>query len=272
MALRGAQGHDQSDCQVWPDNGVGSADIRTSRSGRRGGRKATRTQARHGPSIPKRYRPKRLVGPDQRLKDEKERAMKLSQQFNLVSDLKKQISEGRKDLVSDWMALSRGLIDEFRSLKRFYSWEKYLRFLGSSDSANQQSVAGSEHVDPKLSEMYERLNRCRWPLPYYFTSMMLTRNSQAIAPQANNSNQSSTSAAPRAHQGISFDDWLNLFLDYAIGLATEHKRQEAYQVCEAARDSTAFQSLNSNFTIYVTWSGKKCPRTCAFQRRNSHKH
>lgn len=58
------------------------------------------------------------------------------------------------------------------------------------------------------------------------------------------------------HQGISFDSWLDLFLDYAVGLAIEYRRDEAYQVLESARDSTVFQSAEHNFIIYVTWSGK----------------
>lgn len=57
------------------------------------------------------------------------------------------------------------------------------------------------------------------------------------------------------HQGISFDDWLDLFLDYAIGLSLVHRREEAYQVCESARDSTVFQSPQHNFVIHMAWSG-----------------
>lgn len=58
------------------------------------------------------------------------------------------------------------------------------------------------------------------------------------------------------HRGISFDDWLDIFLDYAIGLAVHQRQQEAYQVCEAAKDSTVFQSSEHDFLIYVAWSGK----------------
>lgn len=58
------------------------------------------------------------------------------------------------------------------------------------------------------------------------------------------------------HQGISFENWLDLFLDYAIGLAVAHRRDEAYQVCEAARDSTVFQSSKHEFIIHVAWGGK----------------
>lgn len=57
------------------------------------------------------------------------------------------------------------------------------------------------------------------------------------------------------HQGISFDRWLDLFLDYAIGLAMAHRRDEAYQVCEAAKDSTAFQTPEHGFIIHVAWTG-----------------
>lgn len=58
------------------------------------------------------------------------------------------------------------------------------------------------------------------------------------------------------HQGIAFDQWLELFLDYAIALALEHRQEESYRVCESARDSTVFQSPEHNFSIHVTWSGK----------------
>lgn len=79
---------------------------------------------------------------------------------------------------------------------------------------------------------------------------------KAIAPQPEHSGPTSDIPRPSTHQGISFDDWLNLFLDYAIGLAITHRQAEAYQVCEAAKDSTVFQSPRHGFIIYVAWSGK----------------
>lgn len=59
---------------------------------------------------------------------------------------------------------------------------------------------------------------------------------------------------PGTLRGISFENWLDLFLDYAIGLAVAQRREEAYQICQAARDSTAFQSAEHRFAIYVVWS------------------
>ncbi|KAH6890293.1 hypothetical protein B0T10DRAFT_485479 [Thelonectria olida] len=191
--------------------------------------------------IPRRYRPKRLAGPDKRAQDEQSRAVKLSQQYEVVRDLRRQIKEGRSDLIKDWMASSKELVDDFRSLKKFYTWEKYLRFLGTRSSLEHP---GGEHKT-ELSKMYERLAR-------------------TVAPSTG---QDGPEKAPSAldHQGISFDRWLDLFLDYAIGLAMAHRRDEAYQVCEAARDSTAFQTPEHAFIIHVAWT------TCAIYTSDEEK-
>jgi general transcription factor 3C polypeptide 3 (transcription factor C subunit 4) len=77
----------------------------------------------------------------------------------------------------------------------------------------------------------------------------------ALVPHPDQAGTDGDATSLGGHQGISFDQWLDLFLDYAIGLAVLHRREEAYQVCEAARDSTVFQSASSSFRIHVAWSG-----------------
>lgn len=108
--------------------------------------------------LPRRYRPKRLAGPDKRQQDEQARAVKLSHQYEVVRELKQQISAGCSDLIPSWMASSKELIDDFRSLKKFYTWDKYLRFLGRKGSLDQP-----EGDEPKteLMQMYERLERSK---------------------------------------------------------------------------------------------------------------
>lgn len=117
------------------------------------------------PVVPRRYRPKRLAAPDKRLQEEKARAFKLSSQYEAVRNLKQQIAGGRHDLVPVWMATSKELVDDFRSLKRFYTWDKYLYFLGSKHHA---PAPGAEQEGSELSQMYERLSRSqfvsRWRL------------------------------------------------------------------------------------------------------------
>lgn len=58
------------------------------------------------------------------------------------------------------------------------------------------------------------------------------------------------------YRGIPFGEWLELFLDYAISLALANRAEEAYQVCEAARDSIVFvNSKDYMFMIHVAWAG-----------------
>ncbi|KAH7127730.1 hypothetical protein EDB81DRAFT_809969 [Dactylonectria macrodidyma] len=234
MALRDARDHDHSQARGMGGQSVpySSAHL-DNRIVRRRGLSARESGNPSGNRVLlRRYRPKRLAGPDKRRQDEQSRALKLSQQYELVRNLRQQIKSGRNDLVSEWMASSKELVDDFRSLKKFYTWDKYLNFLGSKNSLEDPKPG---QVKTELSQMYERLSR-------------------TIAPNAGIDGAEQMASEMDNHQGISFDNWLDLFLDYAIGLAMAHRREEAYQVCEAARDSTAFQAPEHGFVIHVAWT------------------
>lgn len=115
------------------------------------------------PVVPRRYRPRRLAAPDKRLQEEKARAVKLSSQYETVRNLKQQIASGRHDLVPAWIATSKELVDDFRSLKRFYTWDRYLFFIGSK---HHPPAPGGDQHDSELSQMYERLSRCQCTLGF----------------------------------------------------------------------------------------------------------
>lgn len=85
---------------------------------------------------------------------------------------------------------------------------------------------------------------------------MSSDNGADVTPAGECSSRSESTSILETHQGITFDQWLELFLEYAIALAIEHRHEEAYRVCESARDSTVFQSTEHSFLIYVTWTGK----------------
>lgn len=64
------------------------------------------------------------------------------------------------------------------------------------------------------------------------------------------------------YRGIPFSEWLELFLDYAICLAMGGNGEEAYSVCEAARDSIVFtNSKDYMFLIHVAWAGRSHHRS-----------
>lgn len=166
LALRGVQDQDH----FINDADIGKVRIRPSASRKQrdlqrrfqGGDNADRSNlignGTRRPAIPRRHRSKKLAGPDRRQEDEQIRALKLSQQYAIVRDLKQRISEGHKELIPDWMASSKELVDDFRSLKRFYSWDNYLRFLGSKVLLHKSSA---NQPETELSQMYQRLTRCK---------------------------------------------------------------------------------------------------------------
>ena len=65
------------------------------------------------------------------------------------------------------------------------------------------------------------------------------------------------------YRGVPFSEWLDLFLEYAMGLAHTGKAQEAYKVCESARDAVVFSNSKEDmFLIHVAWAGKFCAPLC----------
>ncbi|GJC86849.1 transcription factor tau subunit sfc4 [Colletotrichum liriopes] len=180
-----------------------------------------------------RYRPKRLVAPDQRMQEERARADELTRRYEVVRNLKKDIQAGDHSLIPTWMAAAGDLVGEFRSFRKFYPWDKYLKFLGA---ANDVVFSASSRTQPVLSELAERL-------------------SKNMAPSLSDDKRMNVTYEDDGYRGIPFGEWLELFLDYAISLALANRAEEAYQVCEAARDSIVFvNSKDYMFLIHVAWA------------------
>lgn len=163
MALKEAQGHPLSEpltkeqlhkFSMISDRGMPRMPASQARAGTRQTKSKSTPTAR---ILPRRYRAKRFANPDKRRQDERSRAIKLSQQYELVRGLKQQIKSGSNDLIPVWMESCKELVDDFRSLKRFYTWDKYLHFLGKKQLLEQSA---NEEANTELSQMFERLTRC----------------------------------------------------------------------------------------------------------------
>ncbi|KAF0315356.1 RNA polymerase III transcription factor tfiiic [Colletotrichum asianum] len=180
-----------------------------------------------------RYRPRKLVAPDQRLQEERARADELTRRYEVVRNLKRDIQAGDHSLIPQWMAAAGELVGDFRSFRKFYPWDKYLKFLGA---ANDVVFSASSRTQSGLSELAERL-------------------SKNIAPSILDDRRINVAYEDDGYRGIPFREWLELFLDYAVSLALANRAEEAYQVCEAARDSIVFvNSKDYMFLIHVAWA------------------
>ncbi|OLN81800.1 Transcription factor tau subunit sfc4 [Colletotrichum chlorophyti] len=231
IALQGIHGGDQF--------GDGRGDLggsRTSISANGTKPRRKREYKRREPNngiVRPRYRPKRLVAPDQRMQEERARADELTRRYEVVRNLKKDIQAGDHSLIPTWMAAAGELVGEFRSFRKFYPWDKYLKFLGA---ANDMVFSASSRTQPGLSELAERLSR-------------------NVAPSLTDDKKVNVTYEDDGYRGIPFGEWLELFLDYAISLALANRAEEAYQVCEAARDSIVFvNSKDYMFLIHVAWA------------------
>ncbi|KAJ0162345.1 Transcription factor tau subunit sfc4 [Colletotrichum tanaceti] len=196
-------------------------------------KRETKRQPANSGIVRPRYRPKRLVAPDQRMQEERARADELTRRYEIVRNLKKDIQAGDHSLIPTWMAAAGELVGEFRSFRKFYPWDKYLKFLGA---ANDVVFSASLRTQPVLSELAERL-------------------SKNMAPSLSDDKRMNVAYEDDGYRGIPFGEWLELFLDYAISLALANRAEEAYQVCEAARDSIVFvNSKDYMFMIHVAWA------------------
>ncbi|KAJ2895518.1 hypothetical protein MKZ38_006393 [Zalerion maritima] len=225
------------------------------------------------------YRPRRLVSEEQRKSQERTRTDQLKAQYQVVQSLRDEASFVGSPSFSAWMVAAKTLVDDFRSFKEFYHWEKYLRFLkrnkmshrfrhtevGDENDEDKEGEGGcvdDDHledistiepqlvkhgvakgaIDPQLANMAARLTRHLAPV---------NEGEKGDGP----SSTSSTSLPSRDdYLGIPFRDWLNLFLEYALNLARSGLSHDAYQVCESARDSIIFlQSQEDLLLIHTVW-------------------
>ena len=69
--------------------------------------------------------------------------------------------------------------------------------------------------------------------------------------------ESQTATVPTTYCNVSFDEWLDILLEFAIFLAEDGKLQESYSAVRTAIScSVWFHSEASMFLIHTVWAGK----------------
>ncbi|KAI1200461.1 hypothetical protein F5X97DRAFT_332030 [Nemania serpens] len=171
---------------------------------------------------------------------EKRRAEELAAAWRIVQSTREPAANDDETSPSSaFMRAAKELVDDFRSCKGFYSWEKYLIHLGIDED---KEVYVSRNLN--LIEMKERL-------------------SHNLNPYGQNTERQLGERTAVSYRGVSFSEWLDLFLEYAVGLAHNERFQESYHVCESARDAEVFaKNKEDMFLIHVTWAA------CALRARD----
>ncbi|KAI1801601.1 TPR-like protein [Daldinia bambusicola] len=223
---------------------MGAKPIRTHRPLRPKGEKPKlkpkpRERKPRAPPDPSRRRRKLFGRTDEMQQEEKRRAEELSEAWKVVRESRVSSEADANGPSNTFLSAARVLVDDFRSYKDFYSWDKYLAHLGINQAREKIEARKG---NPNLLAMAERL-------------------SNNLGPDDSGAEKQVKVAV--SYRGVSFPEWLDLFLEYAIGLAQVGKFQEAYKVCESARDTTIFsKSKEDTFLIHITWAA------CALRSRD----
>lgn len=216
--------------------GDGSAPGTRRRRGPYGPRKPREGRPRkpRDPNKKSKYVPRRLINAEKRREQDLKMTAEAAKNLKLMRELQDRAVAGDEQARAGWMRAAKELVDDFRSYKQFYPWEKYIKYLGYTASVQGQAAVPARNM--KLAAMEERLR-------------------QNLAPAEGQEQAAKLPVKfPTEHRGIPFDTWLDIFLNYAFSLVRAGQHREAYVVCHAARDSVVWTSTESAFLIHVAWA------------------
>ncbi|KAI1412891.1 TPR-like protein [Hypoxylon sp. FL1857] len=194
------------------------------------------------PKTPGVRRPKLFARKEELQLEEQRRAAELAEAWQIVRESRASSDPEAKGPSDAFMVAARKLVDDFRSYKDFYGWDKFLAHLGIHQAREKiEARKGSANLIAMAQRLSHNLN---------------PEGSGAEKPEKQ------VKQVAVSYRGVPFDEWLDLFLEYAIGLAQTGKFQDAYKICESARDATVFKSKEDMFLIHVTWAA------CALRGRD----
>ncbi|KAK3906653.1 hypothetical protein C8A05DRAFT_11619 [Staphylotrichum tortipilum] len=186
------------------------------------------------------YVPRRLINAEKRRQQELEMTAEAAKNFQRLQEVQDRALGGDEQAKDMWMQAAKQLVDDFRSYKQFYPWEKYIKFLGyAAATSSVQGQAAVPARNMKLAAMEERLRQNLAPAEGQEGGGLAGRLPLKF---------------PSEHRGIAFDAWLDIFLNYAFSLVRAGQHREAYVVCHAARDSVVWTSPETTFLIHVAWA------------------
>ncbi|ORY69818.1 uncharacterized protein BCR38DRAFT_405494 [Pseudomassariella vexata] len=186
-----------------------------------------------------RPRPKLFALDEEKAKEEEKRSADLAQKWHIVRTGRQVSSDGGPGSV--WMEAANELVDDFRSFRGFYPWDRYLVHMGL-----KQDRPTTSSTNPALLKMAERLRDNLDP----------TQLDQ----------RARTTEVTVGYRDVGWQEWLDLFIEYALNLAHYGKVKEAYSICDSAKDANVFfENPEDIFLIQVAIAA------CALRGRDEEK-
>ncbi|WEW58281.1 transcription factor TFIIIC subunit tfc4 [Emydomyces testavorans] len=141
---------------------------------------------------------------------------------------------GEEEATEDWLDIADALLRTFRSNRAFFPLQARTTFVGYSREARRKAgrLKGANIMD-EVQELACRIQ-----------AALGDPGTVEFDPDS----------VPTDYHGISFDSWLDIFLEYALVLACQGHAEEAYDSLGAAADANIwYHSKTSARQIYVCW-------------------
>ncbi|KAJ5688676.1 hypothetical protein N7462_003068 [Penicillium macrosclerotiorum] len=163
--------------------------------------------------------------------------------YRKMRELELKVKEGDNGAVEDWLDIADALLRDFRSNRVFYPMARTMEFQGYSSDA--QRKAGKTKNSAFLNEMQEMAGRLQ----------------QSMSGESHD--EPLQGAVPSDYHGISFDEWLDIFLQYSLLVTEQGEPEEAYETLDAAAVASVwYHDKRKSRMIHVCWF------TCALRAQD----
>ena len=109
------------------------------------------------------YKRRRLADPKRKLEEEASRSDQVMNQYYIFQTKLDDMRNGDAEATREWMSAAQDLTDDFRSVRRFYPYDKYALFLGYKEKELRAQAEAQEEApteEGELAAMVDRLSQC----------------------------------------------------------------------------------------------------------------
>ncbi|KAL2840316.1 hypothetical protein BJX68DRAFT_187224 [Aspergillus pseudodeflectus] len=178
--------------------------------------------------------PAALLGTKSGAEGESERTENMQFLFRKLLQLEPTMQAGDGEATEDWLDIADALLREFRANRAFYPLQRNVVFLGYTNRTGKKTLL--DEMQEMAGRLQESLGTTEEPLQ---------------------------TAIPTDYHGITFEEWLDLFLQYSLVVAGQNEPDEAYDTLTAAADANVwYHSKDSTRLIHVCWF------TCALRAKD----
>ncbi|KAJ5315021.1 hypothetical protein N7476_005328 [Penicillium atrosanguineum] len=154
--------------------------------------------------------------------------------YSKMQQLEPLIKEGDTEAIEDWLDIADALLRDFKSNRSFYPIARTMEFRGYTSDAQRKSSKGKDMT--MMSEMEEMAGR-----------LQKSMGGESAEEPLND-------IVPTDYHGISFDEWLDIFLQYALLVTDQGEHEEAYETLEAADHANIWHNVKAKKQlVHVCW-------------------